>query len=350
MRAALYACLAAAPAWAADGVPFELLPPDTNAVLGISVRSLIDSPIVRSFGADFHAMAGSFTAAHPLGGLDPTKDLDSVVIAMAGETDNGPSLVVARGRFDRVPTADAKPYHGVPVFDQAGGKESFALLDGGTALAGSPVEVRAAIDRRGGAAQVDGELRRRVESLSGAYEFWAAGDAAKGMRMPSTAKGLDAVDQFEIGASLRQGLELRGRIHLRSAEDAAQLASALGMFEMMLKMQPKQADGTKFDLRTSDGYIEIELAIPEAELKKAFTAQKDLVAGMLKSQMQMPMPMTAQQPGMETAAAPPPPVARPAAARPARSGGIPISHPATSPGSIVTNERGETTLVTLPGK
>src|SRR5262249_31741749 len=112
-------------------------------------------------------------------------------------------------------------------------------------------------------------------------------------------------------------------------------------------------DGTKFDLRVESGTIKLAVFIPEAELRKGLAKQKDLLAGMLKAKLGEGL----------TGAAPPSALpVRPASANPAIHAtpvitaapaalvhGVPISVAPASPATIVTNDRGETVSVTLPG-
>jgi hypothetical protein len=306
---------------AADRVPSEFFPPQTRIVIGLSLRALLDSPLFEAAGG-----GATLTAATgPFAGIDPIQDLDAIVIASEGDTASAPSIVVARGRF-RPTSAAATQHGGFPIF--ADKKGVLALLDENTAIAGSLADVKAAIDRRGGASTLSSALAARIAAVE-ANDFWAVGDipdARSGGKAPS-------VDRFDFGASLRKGLELHGSVHLRSPEEAAQLATMIKMFEGMLKTQPSKT-AAKFNLRADGGTLTVDLFIPEAELKRTVTSQRNTLAGMVRSQFPGALPDAAPAPA---------PASAPSSARP------PISRPPDTPATIVTNATGETVQVVLPG-
>lgn len=320
-RAALL--FATAIASAADRIPSEFFPPQTRIVIGLSLRALLDSPLFEAAGGGATLTA----AAGPFAGIDPLKDLDSIVIATEGDTASAPGIVVARGRFR--PTAAAAIQHaGIPIYEDK--KGVLALLDENTAIAGSLADVKAAIDRRGAASTLAAALAARIAAVE-ANDFWAVGDVAA-----SKAGGKAAsIDRFDFGASLRKGLEVHGSVHLRSPEEAAQFAMMIKMFEGMLQTQPSKT-AAKFNLRADGGTLKLDLFIPEAELKRTVTTQKSVLAGMVRSQFPGAIPAAA------AAAAPAPtPSWGPV--------GGPVSRPPATPATIVTNPSGETVQVVLPG-
>ena len=322
LQALLPAALAGI-AMAAEPVPADLLPPGTKVLVGISVRSLIDSPLLKILGGDAAKMTASFTAAGPLAGLDPARDLDSIFFASTGQGEDAPALIVVRGRFHPEQTAGAKTYKNVPVFNApTNQKGTFAILDTGTAIAGTRKEVLAAIDRRGGASSISPAIADKVASLSASYDFWGVGEMPGGFRTsPPASKSLDSIDRFEFGASLRQDLQVHGKLHLRTPQQAQEMAMSLKMIEGMMKARTS-AGGTQFDLRAEDGTLELTLLIPEAELKKALAAQKEALAGAVRSRLGV------------TPTEPP---------------ANPVSHTPNKPAVVETNDRGETVKVTLPG-
>ena len=100
----LSACLAlAAPARAADYE--KLLPAESEAVISINVRQLLDSSLVKQYALDTikKAMMDSAEAKQAFAalGLDPLKDFERVTIAGQGEDpQNVKGLVVIQGRFE----------------------------------------------------------------------------------------------------------------------------------------------------------------------------------------------------------------------------------------------------------
>lgn len=316
-RAALV--LVAATAYAADRVPVEFFPPQTRIVVGVSLRSLAESGMVEMLGAD-----PALLRSVPFAGLDIARDIDSLVIASEGTGQNSPSIAVLRGRFK--PRASEISHEGVPIhMDRTKKNVALALIDANTAIAGELPEVRAALGRRGNPPAFSSSLAARAAAFA-SDDFWAVGDVPEAGGVPNPAgKGLQSVDRFDIGASLRNGLRLHGSIHLRSPQEAEQVAAAVKLFEAMFNAQPSKS-GAKFDLRAEGGTINVDLTVPKEELRKSVAARKGLLADMLKSQIPFP---GASAPG-----------------GPARD---PISRPPSAPATIVTNTSGETVQVTLPG-
>jgi len=309
--------LAAAAAAAADGGLPNYVAPDTKIVIGIRVRSLVDL-LSRSFGSDFRTAASGLLSQVPLAGFDPLHDLDEVILTSNGKGENPPMLMVAIGRFDVERLAkNAKPYHGVPILETGGGtRQVIAVLDGATAIAGDAPQVREAIDRRGSESGLDADLAARVEPLRSRYDVWGIGDRPQGAVVPRGAPDtFQSLDRFEFGTSLGHGLELTARLHFTSVEEAEKMSSSLRLLEAMMKAQP-QSGGTRFGLRSENGTLQLSLAIPEEELKKAIAAQRATLASAVAAQV-----------GRKTM-----PAATP-------------SEPKT-----LTDEKGNTVMVTLPGK
>ncbi len=317
---------------AADHVPFELFPPKTKMVIGLSLRAIFDSQLL--------PMAGGSAAlpALPFGAIDP-KELDSIIIASEGGTSDAPSIAVVRGRFHLDLTKAAR-HDGIPILQDR--KGALALLDNDTAIAGPLADVKAAIDRRrGGMGAISADLAARVDAVAAGNDFWAVGDVPPNAAKSPGAKGMDAVERFDIGVALRRGLQLRGTIGLRSTEDAAQLAAMIRMFGSMFQAGPSKS-GAKFDLRAEGKTISLDLSIPEAELKQTIASQRNVLTGMLQGGI----PAAMARPTASRAAGPSPLAARaPAESSPAR---IPYSFTPKEPATIVTNDRGETVSLTLP--
>lgn len=284
--------LVAGTAFAADVTLPDCIPSDTNVVFGVSVRNLLDSPVLKSFQSDVQKMSTDLMKggplpvlemikSGPLPGFDPLKDVDDLIIASTAENDKAPALIVLHGRFDpkRFPGTSTS-YNGVSIFgDDKKGNSAVALLDESTAIVGELAQLRAAIDRRGSPSGVNPALTEHVHSMSGRFDVWGVGDLPKGYRPPAGAsEQFNSIDHFEFGASLRQGLEITGELHARSPKDAAKWAESMKMIETMLKAQPSSGTGTKFDLQSTNGTIRLSIAVSEEELKKGIEAQKASMA------------------------------------------------------------------------
>ncbi len=340
-RAVLLLIVPALVVRAADALPVDLLPPGTRILVGFDLRSLADSPMLKDLSPDFSTAKVNFGSAADWPGVNPLKDLDSIILAADGGGKNAHGLAILRGRF---PAGPPKPgdqtkhftmYGGVPMLeDPKDPSRSLAVLDTGTAIAGSAAEVRAAIDRRGKAPGPAPGVAVRFAELAASNDFWGVGDLPDGIA-PATgaAKELQSIDRFEFGATLRDGLRFRGEFHVKTAQQAAQMQSSLQMIEGMLKAK-STAGEARFDFRAENGSVKLELFVPEAELRKAVAAQKANLAGMLQRGMGGMSPAGAARPVFVQGNEP---------ARPA------IPPAPRSPGATVTDSNGDTVTVRLPG-
>jgi hypothetical protein len=317
--------LLSAAAQAAEPVLPDFIPPGTNVVLGFSLRGIVDSPMVKAYAGQAKIMSADYLKGSPLAGLDPLKDIDDLIIAATGEGEKAPALLVVRGRFNlEALAAGAKRYHDVPIFEglkNDGGV--LALLDATTAIAGERAQVHAAIDRRGKSAPPAPALIERVQSLQSRFDIWGFGDLPKGISSSGTSMSpeLEAIDRFEFGASLRNGLELSGQIHVRSSKDTEKMMATIQLVAAMMKLQAPPASGAKFDVQSDRNNVKLSLFIPEEELKKGMQAQMTGFGSWLKSDSTAPKLM----------------------ADPVRS------YVSPRPG-VVKNDRGDAVVVTLPGR
>jgi hypothetical protein len=317
---------------AADGSLAEFAPPGTRAVIGLHVRSILDSPLVQSLTAEFlKAAGGKMPATALFPGFDPLKDLDEVVIASTMEGANPPSVVICRGRFPVDELAKgAVVYRGVPI-RAANDKDGVAVLDPGTVLAGTVGDLRAAIDRRERhAGELSPALAQRVARLSGKYAIWGAGSVPKAFHAPAgSPEALNAFDRFDFGIGLENGLNMTATLHARSPEEIQKMAATFQMIEMMAKAQP-DASGSKFETHVENGSLTLSLAVPEEALKKALEQQRGTIAQAI-----------AQAQGQRAAVSQETPSPAPVLRR------EPVGPKETV---IVRDQEGTSVQVTLPGK
>jgi len=320
--------MAASAGFAADSVLPDCIPPETDVLIGASVRNLMDSAVLKTFQSEMQNTFAEMVKNAQLPALemmktgstsvlDALKNIDNVIIASTLRQDKSTALVVLRGKFDpqRWPGTPAT-YKGITIFGDPKKADNsvVAFLDESTAVAGDLADVHAAIDRRGRPARIRPSLAARVQWLAERFDFWAVGELPEGVQPPpGTADDLKSIDRFQFGASMRQGLEIDGEVHARTAQDAAKMAQTMQMISAMLKSQPTSSSGTKFDLQSANGTIKLAIVIPEEDLKKGIQAR---------------MAPNAADP----AAAPKPVAKRPAA-----------------PATIVKDAHGDTVTVKLPG-
>src|SRR5262249_31783657 len=122
-------------------------------------------------------------------------------------------------------------------------------------------------------------LAEQARAMAARFDFWGVGDMPEGYQTPSgTDDPLNSMDHFEFGAAMRHGLEITGKIHARSAPDAEKMGRSMNQFQAMVKWQQREANGTKMDLQSVNGTIQIRIQVSEEDLKKAVEAR--MAAGM----------------------------------------------------------------------
>jgi hypothetical protein len=94
--------LAAVPGRTAEIDPY--VPPDTETVVNVNVRQILDSPLIKKHALEFaqESLRGNDQIQDILKdlGFDPFKDLDRVILATPGGTDKDRGLIIVHGRFD----------------------------------------------------------------------------------------------------------------------------------------------------------------------------------------------------------------------------------------------------------
>ena len=103
MLATMLALLFANPLHAAEVDKF--LPGDTEVVVTVNVRQILDSPLVKKDALgklkdDIKGNANLKTALESMG-LDPLKDIDHLVLAIPGGKGDVKALILVHGRFDK---------------------------------------------------------------------------------------------------------------------------------------------------------------------------------------------------------------------------------------------------------
>jgi hypothetical protein len=101
----------AAPAAAAEVDKF--LPDDTQMVLTINVRQLLDAPLIKKYARDqiennLNNNQEAQQAMKALG-IDPLKDVSSISIAAPGQADDTKVFGIIHGSFDRRQVRRAEP-------------------------------------------------------------------------------------------------------------------------------------------------------------------------------------------------------------------------------------------------
>ncbi|HXS94366.1 MAG TPA: hypothetical protein VN736_07155 [Candidatus Limnocylindrales bacterium] len=294
-RAALLLLLAAT----LPAADLDILPPNAKMVVGIRVKSLTRA--IESAGLTDQLRKQSEGLAIP--GFDPFQDIDEIVIATESEGQNPPALMLLTGRFPLLlaTAATTQRYRQYPIYKPATQPDQiFAILDPNTALAGDRKLVEQAIDRRDGEPKPSDAVAARIAALRDRYDIWGTGDHS---------------GRFTFGASLQHGLECIAEYHATDPKEAQQMRDAVTLLQSMAKSALSQQgkSAAKFDVSMQNGTMKLAITVPEAEWEKALQAQKASLTQAVAARLAAPKP------------------------------------PAT-PQKIVSDDKGNTLSVTLPGK
>jgi hypothetical protein len=245
--AGLAAVLLLLPAARAAG-PDKLLPTDSELVITINVKQILDSPLVKNRGlsAAREALKSNEEVSQVLEdlGLDPFTDVDRITIGSPGGADKDRGLIIVRGRFDldkfkSAAEKAARDNGDVLKIGKGGGKVVYEVSPPGqdmplfvallnkTTLVASPGKdyVVEAIKRDGG--KEAGEfkdkdflavLNRTDDKHS--VSFAAVGAAFKGGDLGPATEFFEKIDAIGGGVTLGDELKLEVVLSARNAEDA----------------------------------------------------------------------------------------------------------------------------------
>lgn len=332
---------------AADPSVQEYLPPDARILIGVQVRTIMDSDLGKAAIEQVKSNFGdAWLKQAPFKGFDPLKDLDELWIAGSSVDKTAPFLAILRGRFDksRLPAAIGS-YHGVPLIPVDARREQLlAIVDPTTILAGDRLVVERAIDRHG-LKTMDSHLAAAAAELRSRYWIWAVADHLDGLAASKSApQGIQGVAGFEFGLTLNHDLDMEAQFHMRTAADAEKLLGTMALLQMMAKNQQKGASEAKIESRVTGKTLDVSLRVPESELKQAWEQQRTMIA---QSLSQLPQQIAAARSGAFNPFVPSKqaPEAAPAPALRRNIRHIPVS----KEGKIVSDGDGATVQVTLPG-
>lgn len=241
------------------------LPSDSGVVMGFDVRALANSQFYAKFGGE--GEPGRVEALAELErrtGLNPSRDIDSVVVAVAAPTaktegarrhDSG--LVFVTGRFDQarleasIPEANKvskERRDGVTIYREATGKGNgeVAFLDAGILVAGDATGVEAFLaNRRSGRGIRDNaELVSMLERVEPGSTWWAVGGPSVLDRATSEMGGpmanLPKVKDVVAYGHVDPEVGLTATAEATDDKAAAKIADVVRGFSAMLSLQSSQ--------------------------------------------------------------------------------------------------------------
>jgi len=299
----LLSCAVLIPAaQAADSSLLGLAPADSSVLIGIDVRQILQSDfgklIAEQVAGPGHPEAQGFAA---MAGFDPLRDLDEVLIAApAKQNPNG--LMLLRGHFDVAKVSQlaamvgmkGADYHGVQVMakpGQAGGFSAMAVLDPTLVVAGDEAGVRAFVDRRGRAVNLNAAIAAKAGEMSKANGIWVLLNAAPATLVPQGAnpgtagKLLETIEQASFGVRFGPEIVLWAHAVTHTAEDAEGMVGVVRFFTGMAAANqtgnPQLAALLgKVKMDSEGNTAKLTLAIPEAEAEAAI---RDAIAARMRA-------------------------------------------------------------------
>jgi hypothetical protein len=257
---ALAALIAAAPVWAAE--PDNYLPANADLVLVINFRQIVDSPVVQKYAVDEikknlakDEKAQTFIKAT---GLDPLKDIDSLMVANAGGLDKGQMVFVVRGTFDKTKIHTAlqdfakteagkaaekmsilPPQDGIQVYEfkpeKKDDKSVFAaFVDNKTIIATQSKEDTIKVAKGGGKAPAapTAKMKAALAKVTGKESLWVVGvitEEARGAlkKNPQSAAFADKMDLITGSINISDAAQANVQIHTTDAESAKKVKDTL---------------------------------------------------------------------------------------------------------------------------
>ena len=237
------------------------IPADAAVVAYADVRSIMDSDLRQRLKAamPMHPKGQEEFAAQT--GIDIEKDIDYIVAAAAGVSQNNPDgLIVARGRFNDTQLEALALQHGGPVEDYKGKRlvnsapsddhqVSLAFLEAGLVAIGTKATVQRAIDAQLSSHSItsNGEMMDLVSEISNTSNAWAVGrfdTIAQQAKLPAeVASKMPPIKWFAASGHVNGGISGMLRAEAIDDESAERLrrmvSGALAFGELAAKSDPK---------------------------------------------------------------------------------------------------------------
>jgi hypothetical protein len=229
---------------------FAYVPSDARVLGFANVRDVMDSDVRKKL-MELNPGADGADRFQERTGINLTTDVDTVTAAVIPGGEQGPPLVLAKGRFDMVRLEGFARDEGGVVEDYKGKRlithDNFALgfVEPGMVAIGTPAVVRRAIDTKAaGNGNVTGndELMRLVHQVDNGTVWGVARfDALTGVNIPSEVKDrLPAISWFSIKGIVGSGIDGLISAEARDDQAAQDLRQVVQGFVALGRMQAGQ--------------------------------------------------------------------------------------------------------------
>jgi len=303
------ALLSGAPAFAVE--PDKLMPAETTVAVGIDFRQTLDSPVMKKNAVDTLKLAlqgnPEVTKLLEKAGLDPFRDIDSILLCSTGTDANSQMRWVIRGKFDptKVDAAlqeaakkdvkglkvKSQKEDGVAVYEVVMEDQSVfaAFADNKTLiLAEKAKQVAAAV--KGAAnppAKLNKDMATALGRVDGKSSVWVAlvvtDDLKKQLKAnPFTQEFAPKLDSVTGTVHLTQEIDTAVTITTKDAESAKQLGKTLDELKPQIAGlidNPQAAPIIKalvqnLKIISEQSDVKIHLKVTEDTIKKALDMDK----------------------------------------------------------------------------
>jgi hypothetical protein len=290
----------------ADTKLLSLVMPDAKIVSGVRIKAAKASQFGSYVLSQMDSSDSGLQKFISDTGFDPRRDLNEVIIATAGTSEEPNVLVVGTGVFNpsqilnvaRDKGSSISNYSGFDLISHEGPKGSDTIaLSADTALIGKMDVVRAAIDRVGHPVSLPADTVARVQTISTANDAWFVStgpvtDFFVGKitdpKLNQAMQGnlMQAILQASGGLKFQQapqgGVLISGEAVTRSEKDASALADVVKFVAGLVQLNAgndqnaQQAAAVLQNLQVSSSgtTTKLSLAISEDYLEKLFMAPK----------------------------------------------------------------------------
>ncbi len=291
---AVLTCLGPPARAAADPTLLALADPDVNFVVGIDVRGLAASPLIRKMLAEGEKKKPELSMLFEALGANPAEKLEEILIV--GRADPGDDaregLILARGDFSDPALVAALCQNGCETSDYRGFQlhrtvvdgepGAFVKLDDRYAALGKPDQVRGVVDRRAASASssLAGDLQGWGSDLSG-NQLWLAArgpfEVPAAGAPPGLAAAAEGVEAVAFGLTVSGDAELSLAVRAQNAGKAQQLHDlAQGLLLIVAAGADSNPETVKvlrgLSMEVRGDSVLASLHVPEASLAQAFHA------------------------------------------------------------------------------
>jgi hypothetical protein len=221
--------------------------------------------------------------------FDPRRDVRELLVASPGGNDPKAGIALARGAFDILKISDAarkgggfvETYGGATVITDPKKQAAFGFADATTVAAGTPEQVRAALDRRGRTnVAISPALATRINQLSTTQDAWAVTLVPPSSLTPPPAArnmakqdAFQKIDQASGGVKFGTNIVLAAEAIAATAQDATALA---GVLQFLANMAAANSQGDPaaaalvkaLTVSTQGQAIRIGLSLPQAQFEQ----------------------------------------------------------------------------------